>query len=159
MTEAAKIGDIFVTVTGCKDIIRREHFEVMKSGAIFANAGHFDVEINKVDLNDLAVSVRTARRNIQEFAMADGRKLYLLAEGRLVNLAAGDGHPAEIMDLSFAMQTVAALHILEHHQELTNDVHQVSYEFDQKVAALKLKAMGFSVDKLTKEQEEYINQA
>ena len=159
MVEAAKIGDIFITVTGCKNVIQRDHFAVMKAGAILANAGHFDVEINKVDLNELAVSNRQARKNIEEFVMADGRKLYLLAEGRLVNLAAGDGHPAEIMDLSFAMQTIAALHILEHHKELSNDVHLVSAEFDQKVAALKLKALGVSIDKLTKEQENYLSQA
>jgi adenosylhomocysteinase len=159
MVEAAKIGDIFITVTGCKNVIQRDHFAVMKAGAILANAGHFDVEINKVDLNELAVSTRQARKNIEEFVMTDGRKLYLLAEGRLVNLAAGDGHPAEIMDLSFAMQTIAALHILEHHKELSNDVHLVSAEFDQKVAALKLKALGVSIDKLTKEQENYLSQA
>lgn len=159
MEEAAKIGDVFVTVTGCKNVIQRDHFAVMKSGAILANAGHFDVEINKVDLNELAVSTRLARKNIEEFVMEDGRKIYLLAEGRLVNLAAGDGHPAEIMDLSFAMQTIAALHILEHHQELSNNVHQVSAEFDQKVAALKLKALGICIDKLTTEQALYLSQA
>jgi adenosylhomocysteinase len=159
MVEAAKIGDIFITVTGCKNVIQRDHFAVMKAGAILANAGHFDVEINKVDLNELAISTRQARKNIEEFVMEDGRKLYLLAEGRLVNLAAGDGHPAEIMDLSFAMQTIAALHILEHHKELSNDVHLVSVEFDQKVAALKLKALGVCIDKLTEEQANYLSQA
>ncbi len=159
MVEAAKIGDIFVTVTGCKNVIQRDHFAVMKAGAILANAGHFDVEINKVDLNELAISTRQARKNIEEFVMEDGRKLYLLAEGRLVNLAAGDGHPAEIMDLSFAMQTIAALHILEHHKELSNDVHLVSAEFDQKVAALKLKALGVGIDSLTEEQTDYLSQA
>lgn len=159
MIEAAKIGDIFITVTGCSNVINRQHFAVMKAGAILANAGHFDVEVNKVDLAQIAVSTRQARKNIEEFVMEDGRKLYLLAEGRLVNLAAGDGHPAEIMDLSFAMQVIAALHILQHHQELTNQVHQVSEEFDFKVASLKLKAMGFSIDTLTKEQEAYLTQA
>ncbi len=159
MVDAAKIGDVFITVTGCKDVIRQEHFAVMKAGALLANAGHFDVEINKVDLARLAVSTRQARKNIEEFVMKDGRKFYLLAEGRLVNLAAGDGHPAEIMDLSFAMQIVAALHILQHHQELSPAVHQVSAEFDLKIAALKLKALGISIDKLTQEQEDYLTQA
>ena len=159
MAKAAAVGEIFVTVTGCNDVIRREHLEVMKPGAIMANAGHFDVEINKVDLLALSSSTRTVRKNIEEFVMADGRKLYLLAEGRLVNLAAGDGHPTEIMDLSFAMQALAALHILNNHKNMTNDVHNLPYELDLQVAHLKLAAMGIEIDALTSCQTDYLHQA
>ncbi|HML34371.1 MULTISPECIES: adenosylhomocysteinase [Sporomusa] len=159
MQAAASQGDIFVTLTGCKDVIRREHMEVMKPGAILSNAGHFDVEINKEDLAALAISRRVVRKNIEEFAMADGRKIYLLAEGRLVNLAAGDGHPTEIMDLSFAMQTLAVLHIAGNHATLEKKVYTVTAEMDNRVAALKLKAMGFSIDRLTPEQEDYLHKA
>ena len=159
MAKAAAVGDIFVTVTGCNDVIRREHLEVMKPGAIMANAGHFDVEINKNDLLALSSSTRTVRKNIEEFVMADGRKLYLLAEGRLVNLAAGDGHPTEIMDLSFAMQALAALHILNNHKNMTNEVHNLPYELDLRVAHLKLAAMGIEIDALTSCQTDYLHQA
>jgi adenosylhomocysteinase len=159
MRDAASRGDIFVTLTGCKDVIRREHMEIMKPGAIMANAGHFDVEINKEDLSALAKSRKTVRKNIEEFVMEDDRKLYLLAEGRLVNLAAGDGHPTEIMDLSFAMQTLAVLHIAGKHAELENKVYTVTAEMDQRVADLKLKAMGFSIDRLTPDQHEYLHKA
>lgn len=159
MAEAAKRGDIFVTLTGCIDVIRREHFAVMKSGAILANAGHFDVEINKVHLAEMAVSKRGVRKNIEEYALADGRKLYLLAEGRLVNLAAGDGHPTEIMDLSFAMQTLSILHIMHNHQNLKNEVHNLPAELDQQVASLKIKAMGISIDALSEEQKRYLNES
>lgn len=159
MQEAAKLGDIFVTLTGCKDVIRQEHFAVMKSGAIMANAGHFDVEINKTDLSQAAVSCRVVRKNIEEFAMADGRKVYLLAEGRLVNLAAGDGHPTEIMDLSFAMQALAVLHIAEHHTEMKNKVYNIEDTLNTRVASLKLAAMGLTIDHLSEEQQQYLNQA
>lgn len=159
MIEAVKKGDIFVTVTGCNDVIRREHFEVMKPGAILSNAGHFDVEVNKVHLAEMAVSRRVVRKNIEEFVMKDGRKIYLLAEGRLVNLAAGDGHPTEVMDLSFAMQAIAVLHVLENHSRLEPKVYNLPYELDCKVAALKIKAMGISIDKLSPEQAEYLSKA
>lgn len=156
MDEAAPLGDIFITVTGCKDIIRKQHFAKMKNGAIFCNAGHFDVEINKPELNELAVSNRVVRNNIEEFVMQDGRKLYLLAEGRLVNLAAGDGHPAEIMDMSFSLQALSAKYVLENKGKLTNKVHVVPEFIDRKVAQLKLNSLGSSIDKLTPEQEEYL---
>ena len=159
MEDAAKEGDIFVTLTGCKHVICREHMAVMKTGAVLANAGHFDLEINKEDLNELAVSRRIVRKNIEEFVMNDGRKIYLLAEGRLVNLAAGDGHPTEIMDLSFAMQALAVLHILEHHQEMENQVFNFPDEVSTKVAMLKLTAMGLKIDSLTDEQKKYLMQA
>jgi len=159
MLDAAPRGDFFVTVTGCRDIIRREHMLVMKPRAIMCNAGHFDVEINKQHLAEVAASQRTVRKNIEEFVLKDGRKIYLLAEGRLVNLAAGDGHPTEIMDLSFALQAQAVLYIVENHGKLANEVYKVSYELDQRVAALKLKAMGLSIDSLSAEQIAYMNQA
>jgi adenosylhomocysteinase len=159
MAEAAKIGDIFVTLTGCADVIRGEHISVMKNGAMMANAGHFDVEINKNDLNALAVSHGTVRKNIEEFVLENGNKVYLLAEGRLVNLAAGDGHPTEIMDLSFAMQALAVLHILEHHQEMANKVYVAGDEVNARVAQLKLKAMGLNIDELSEEQRKYLGNA
>ena len=156
MAEAARKGDFFVTLTGCADVIRREHFAVMKSGAMLANAGHFDVEINKLHLAEMAISKRSVRKNIEEYALADGRKLYLLAEGRLVNLAAGDGHPTEIMDLSFAMQTLAILHILQNHQDMKPEVYTLPAELDQQVAALKIRAMGIAIDTLSDEQKRYL---
>ncbi len=159
MEEAAKTGDIFVTLTGCSDVIRSEHFAVMKTGALLANAGHFDCEISKPDLDAMAVSRKTVRKNIEEFAFADGRKVYLLAEGRLVNLAAGDGHPTEIMDLSFAMQALAVLHILEHHQSLKPDVYTLPDELNKRVALLKLSAIGIQIDELNAKQLAYLNQA
>jgi len=159
MDEAAKIGDIFLTLTGDKDIICKQHFAVMKNGAMMANSGHFDVEINKVDLNEVSVSHRQVRNNIEEFVQPDGRKLYLLAEGRLVNLAAGDGHPAEIMDLSFAVQFFSALHLLQHHAELGKDVYLMPEEINTKIAEIKLKSLGMAIDKLTPEQQAYLQQA
>ncbi|MBP2626481.1 MAG: Adenosylhomocysteinase [Firmicutes bacterium] len=159
MDDAAKEGDIFVTLTGCKHVINGEHINLMKSGAILANAGHFDLEINKDHLSEMSVSKRIVRKNIEEFIMTDGRKIYLLAEGRLVNLAAGDGHPTEIMDLSFAMQALAVLHILEHHQNMANQVFNFPDEVSTKVALLKLTAMGIEIDALTAEQKKYLMQA
>ncbi|WP_346354234.1 adenosylhomocysteinase [Azotosporobacter soli] len=159
MEEAAKVGDIFVTLTGCSDVIRREHFAVMKTGAILANAGHFDCEISKADLSVLAASRKIVRKNIEEFTMTDGRRVYLLAEGRLVNLAAGDGHPTEIMDLSFAMQALAVLHILNHHKNLAPEVYTLPNELNERVALLKLAGMGIAIDTLSDEQRKYLLQA
>lgn len=158
MEEAAKVGDIFLTVTGCNDVIRKEHFAVMKNGAMMANAGHFDVEINKVDLNEVSVSTRSVRKNIEEFVQADGRKIYLLAEGRLVNLAAGDGHPAEIMDLSFAVQFFSALHIVQNHQNMEHKVYLMPEEINQRIAKIKLQATGIHIDKLSAAQQAYLEQ-
>lgn len=140
MEEAAKIGDIFLTLTGCDNVINEKHFALMKDGVMMANSGHFDVEINKVDLLKNSVSHRPVRKNIEEYVQKDGRKLYLLAEGRLVNLAAGDGHPAEIMDLSFGVQFFSALHILNHHQEMENKVYLMPEEINTKIAQIKLKS-------------------
>lgn len=159
MEEAAKIGDIFLTLTGCDNVINEKHFALMKDGAMMANSGHFDVEINKVDLLKNSVSHRPVRKNIEEYVQKDGRKLYLLAEGRLVNLAAGDGHPAEIMDLSFGVQFFSALHILNHHQEMKNKVYLMPEEINTKIAQIKLKALGVELDELTKEQKAYLAKA
>ncbi len=156
MDEAAKYGDIFLTLTGDKDVIRKHHFEVMKNGAVMANAGHFDVEINIPELESISKSRRTVRNNIEEFLLDDGRKLYLLGEGRLVNLACGDGHPAEIMDLSFAVQLLSAKHILENKGKLDNDVYVISEDIDAEIAKIKLKAIGVEIDELTAEQREYL---
>ncbi len=159
MEEAAKIGDIFLTLTGCDNVINEKHFALMKDGAMMANSGHFDVEINKVDLLKNSVSHRPVRKNIEEYVQKDGRKLYLLAEGRLVNLAAGDGHPAEIMDLSFGVQFFSAFHILNHHQEMENKVYLMPEEINTKIAQIKLKALGVELDELTEEQKAYLAKA
>ena len=159
MEEAAKIGDIFLTLTGCDNVINEKHFALMKDGAMMANSGHFDVEINKVDLLKNSVSHRPVRKNIEEYVQKDGRKLYLLAEGRLVNLAAGDGHPAEIMDLSFGVQFFSALHILNHHQEMENKVYLMPEEINTRIAQIKLKALGVELDELTEEQKAYLAKA
>ncbi|MEG6511594.1 adenosylhomocysteinase [Desulforamulus ruminis] len=155
--EAAKMGDIFITVTGCKDVFTAKHYPHMKDGAILCNAGHFDVEVNKKDLAELSVSRRIVRKDIEEFVLQDGRKIYLLAEGRLVNLAAGDGHPAEIMDMSFALQALSARYVLENSGRLEKKVFVVPKEIDDRVADLKLKSLGVQIDSLTAEQEAYIN--
>ncbi|NJE43514.1 adenosylhomocysteinase [Thermococcus sp. GR6] len=156
MLEAAKIGDIFITATGDINCIRKEHFELMKDGVILANAGHFDVEISKPDLEALAVEINQPRPNITEYKLADGRRLYLLAEGRLVNLAAADGHPAEIMDMSFALQAKAAEYIRNNHEKLEPKVYVLPREIDEMVARIKLKAMGIEIEKLTEEQRKYL---
>lgn len=156
MSEAAKIGDYFVTVTGNRDVIRGEHYKVMKDGAILSNAGHFDVEVNKPELEALAVSKRIVRRNIEEYKLADGRKFYLLAEGRLVNLAAGDGHPAEIMDMTFALQAMSLKYVNDNYKTIGNHVVNVPYETDEQVARFKLEALGTSIDRLTTEQKSYL---
>ena len=156
MDEAAKYGDIFLTLTGDKDVIRKQHFEVMKNGAMMANAGHFDVEINIPELEAGSVSRRRVRNNIEEFVQKDGRKLYLLAEGRLVNLASGDGHPAEIMDLSFAVQFFSLAHILQNHEKLAKDVHLMPDKINQQIAEIKLEALGVKIDELSDEQKAYL---
>ncbi|HZK42739.1 MAG TPA: adenosylhomocysteinase [Syntrophomonadaceae bacterium] len=156
MSEAAHYGDIFITVTGNINVISKEHMEVMKDNAMMANAGHFDVEINKKDLELLATSVNRVRDNVDEYVMADGRKLHLLAEGRLVNLAAGDGHPAEVMDLSFSLQALSLMHVIQNKDKLDNHVYNVPEAIDKRVAYLKLAADGIKIDVLTEEQENYI---
>ncbi|MBW6462927.1 MAG: adenosylhomocysteinase [Bacillota bacterium] len=156
MLEAAKIGDIFVTTTGCRGIIAAEHVELLKDGAILSNAGHFDVEIDKNALATLGKNMGQPRQNIDEYKLNNGRRVYLLGEGRLVNLAAGDGHPAEIMDLSFALQFEAMLYLLREGKNLPKSVIKLPEQFDQNIAAIKLEAMGITIDKLTCAQEEYL---
>lgn len=156
MNEAAGIGDIFVTVTGCCDVITKEAFEVMKEGAIMCNAGHFDVEVDVKTLREMAKSSFLARENIMGYTLENGRTLYVIAEGRLVNLAAGDGHPAEIMDMSFAIQALSALYIVQHKNELTDMLITVPEEVDEKVARMKLKFWNVEIDALTDKQIEYL---
>ena len=156
MREAAKVGDIFVTVTGNKDVIRREHMELMKDGAILANSGHFNVEISLPDLEALAVEKRRIKPNVDEYVLRDGRRLYLLAEGRLVNLAAAEGHPSEVMDMSFSNQALCVEYLVKRGKELQPGVYPVPREIDEEVARLKLKAMGVEIDELTEEQRRYL---
>jgi adenosylhomocysteinase len=158
MREAARIGDLFITVTGNKSVIRREHMELMKDGAIVCNSGHFDVEIDKDGLRELATGgVRRPRSSVEEFMLADGRRLCLLGEGRLVNLAAAEGHPAAVMDMSFANQALAVEWMVKNHASLENRVYPVPPEIDKEVARLKLRAMDVEIDTLTPEQDRYLH--
>lgn len=156
MKEAAKVGDIFCTVTGGRDIITAEHFPLMKDGAILSNAGHFNVEVDMAALEKMAVKKYEARHNIQGYVMPDGRTLFTIAEGRLVNLAAADGHPAEIMDMSFAIQALSAKYLADNCGRLEADVVSVPREIDYEVARCKLDAMGVGIDSLSREQAEYL---
>jgi len=156
MAEAARIGDIFVTVTGNKNVLAREHFEAMKNGAVVANSGHFNVEIDIPALEKLASSKRATRDFVDEYVMKDGRKIYLLGEGRLINLAAAEGHPASVMDMSFANQALSCEFLAKNYKTLEKKVYAVPEELDKKVARLKLESMGVKIDKLTAEQEEYL---
>ena len=156
MKEAAKKGDIFVTVTGCSGVITAEHFAAMKDGAILCNAGHFDVEVDIAGLEKLAKEKYNARHNIQGYVLPDGKTLFVLAEGRLVNLAAGDGHPAEIMDMSFAIQAMSVKYLADNRKNLVPGVIPVPGEIDDYVARIKLASMGVSIDTLTEEQRDYL---
>ena len=157
MDEAAKVGDIFLTVTGCKDVIVPRHFEVMKDGAVLCNAGHFDCEVAVAELRKMAVRAEERRKNIVGYTLADGRTLNVLGEGRLVNLACGMGHPAEIMDMSFAVQALSLKWLAEHRDELTRKVYNVPDEIDDEIGWCKLAAMGIEIDRLTPEQEAYLS--
>lgn len=157
MKEAAKYGDFFVTVTGCAGVIDEEDFQELKEGAILCNAGHFDVEINMKRLREIALETAEMRNNIIGYKLPTGRWIYVLAEGRLVNLAAGDGHPAEIMDMSFAIQALSAKYLVEHEQELREKLIDVPREVDMEVASRKLRFLGKEIDVLTPEQEKYLN--
>lgn len=158
MDDAAPLGDIFLTVTGDINVVVERHFLKMKNGAICANAGHFDVEVSKKDLERICTSHYEARKNIEGYVLPNGKTVYLMAEGRLVNLAAGDGHPAEIMDLSFAMQALAAEYLCDHAGELQAHLYLLPRELDQRVAEIKLHSMGYRIDVLTQEQQDYLNQ-
>jgi adenosylhomocysteinase len=157
MTEAARLGDVFITVTGNRDVLRAEHFQVMKDGAIFCNSGHFDIEIDVKWLEDNKVSKNSKiRHQTDEYVMSDGRRLILLAEGRLVNLGAAEGHPAAVMDMSFSDQALTAEWLAKHHKELTPGVIDVPEEIDKEVARLKLASMGVDIDVLTPAQADYL---
>jgi adenosylhomocysteinase len=156
MAEAAKFGDVFVTSTGNKNVIDRHHFEVMKDGAIVANSGHFNVEINIPALQELAVAVHEPRTFIEQYTLPDGRKIAVLGEGRLINLAAAEGHPSAVMDMSFANQALCSEWMVAHAEELERRVYPVPEKIDKRIAALKLEAMGVEIDELTKEQARYL---
>jgi adenosylhomocysteinase len=156
MDEAAAVGDLFITGTGCKDIITEEHFRRMKDGAILANSGHYDVEVKVSDLERIAKARRAARHNVDEYTLDNGRHLYLIAKGRLVNLAAADGHPAEVMDMSFANQALSAEYLLKNKGRLESKVHLVPREIDEEVARLWLESHNIRIDTLTDEQKRYL---
>ena len=156
MNEAAVIGDLFVTLTGNKSVIAKEHFEKLKSGAILCNSGHFNVEIDLEALGKMASSRRQMREYVEEFALRDGRRIYVLGEGRLINLAAAEGHPASVMDMSFANQAQAVEYLVKNHASLERRVYAVPEELDKRVARMKLESMGVKIDRLTPEQERYL---
>ena len=158
MDEAAKRGDIFVTVTGCDNVIQPKHFSMMKDGAILSNAGHFDVEVNVAALREMAAEHYEARHNIEAFVLPGGKTVYVIAEGRLVNLASGDGHPAEIMDMSFAVQAMSARYLADHRSELKPGVVTVPREIDEAIARKKLETLGITIDSLSEEQKKYLGQ-
>src|SRR5712672_771277 len=156
MADAAKIGDIFVTVTGNKNVLAKEHFEVMKNGAVVANSGHFNVEIDIPALEKMSKAKRMTRDFVEEYAMGDGRKIYLLGEGRLINLDAAEGHRASLMDMSFANQALCSEYLVKNYASLEKKVYAVPVDLDKRVAKLKLESMGVKIDRLTSEQEEYL---
>ena len=156
MDEAAKIGDVFCTVTGNKNVLRKQHFEVMKDGAIVSNSGHFNVEIDIPALEKMSSSKRTTRNFVEEFSLKDGRKINLLGDGRLINLASAEGHPPSVMDMSFADQALSVEYLTKTHASLEKKVFPVPDELDKRVAKLKLESMGIKIDRLTLEQEEYL---
>ena len=156
LMEAARKGDIFITVTGNSSIIRREHFEVMRDGAVVCNTGHFNVEVNIPDLEAMARSKRRVRSFVDEFELNDGRCIYLLGEGRLINLAAAEGHPSSVMDMSFANQALCSAHLAKHGREMAKAVHPVPREIDEGISRVKLSTMGVQIDTLTPEQEKYL---
>ena len=156
MAEAAQIGDLFVTLTGNKSVIARDHFDRLKNGAILCNSGHFNVEIDLETLGKMASSRKPTREFVEEYAMRDGRKVYVLGEGRLINLAAAEGHPASVMDMSFANQALSAEYMVKNHAKLEKRVYAVPEDLDKNVAKMKLESMGVKIDRLTAEQEEYL---
>jgi adenosylhomocysteinase len=157
MDDAVKIGDVFVTATGCKDIIVKKHFEHLKEGAILSNTGHFNVEVDVKALEEYAKSKQEIRDNCVKYTLPNGKNVYLLAEGRLVNLSAAEGHPSEVMDLSFSNQVLALLQIVKFHKEMKPAVYEIPAEQDQRIAMLKLESMDAHLDTLTEEQKKYLN--
>ena len=156
MDQAARLGDLFITATGCKDIIVKRHFQVMKDNALLCNSGHFDCEVDVAALGEMAAERFDRRANIRGYRLPDGRTLNVLAEGRLVNLAAGNGHPAEIMDMSFAVQALSLEWLAKHRGELEKKVYNVPDEIDDQIGRVKLAAMGLAIDELTQEQRDYL---
>jgi adenosylhomocysteinase len=156
MEEAAKIGDVFCTVTGNKNVLAKQHFQAMKDGAIISNSGHFNVEIDIPSLEKLSSSKRTTRNFVDEYTMKDGRRINLLGEGRLINLAAAEGHPASVMDMSFADQALSLEYMVKNYASLEKKVYTVPVDLDKRVAKLKLESLGIKIDRLTSEQEEYL---
>jgi adenosylhomocysteinase len=156
MMEAAKWGDVFVTVTGNKSVIRKEHFQVMKDGAVVANSGHFNVELDLPAIEAMSIGKRQTREFVEEYTLPDKRKIYVLGEGRLINLVAAEGHPAVVMDMSFANQALCVEYLVKQAGQLAPKVYPVPVEIDQSIARLKLDSLGVSIDKLTPEQEEYL---
>jgi len=157
MDDAAKIGEFFVTVTGCKDVIVKRHYEVMRDNAFLANAGHFDIEFSKTDLAAMSTKIENRRPFIGGYHLADGRVLNVLADGKLVNIVAGNGHPADIMDMSLALQAMGCKYIAENGKSMAPDLYNVPLELDRQIAMMKSAAMGLGLDVLTQEQEDYIN--
>jgi len=157
MLQAAKVADIIISATGCKDIIRAEHLKALKGGCVMGNSGHFDNEISKRALEEYAGHPKKVREFVDEYTLPDGRKAYLLSEGRLMNLAAGQGHPVEIMDMSFSIQALAMEYLVKHHIEMTPQVYEIPKELDEMVARIKLRTMGVEIDALTKEQVQYLS--
>ena len=157
MAEAASQGDIFVTVTGYKHVIRSEHFDAMKDGAIVCNSGHFDIEIDLKSLREKATETKQVRPFTEQYQLPNGKSVVVLGEGRLVNLAAAEGHPSAVMDMSFANQALACEHLVKNQGKLAPGIHSIPVEVDQEIARLKLQAMGINIDALTSEQVEYIN--
>jgi adenosylhomocysteinase len=157
LKDAAKLGDIFVTITGDKNVLRKEHIEIMKDGAIIANTGHFNVEISVSDLESLSMSKREIRKNTEEYTLKNGKKIYLLGQGRIINLVAAEGHPSEIMDMSFADHALCCEYLVRNYRKLKPNVYDVPKEIDDRVATLKLESLGIETDKLTPEQKRYLS--
>jgi adenosylhomocysteinase len=156
LKEAAKIGDIFITITGDRDVIRKEHIELMKDGAIIGNTGHFNVEINVEDLESLSKSKREIRKHVEEYTLKNGKKIYLLGKGRIINLVAAEGHPSDVMDMSFADHALCCEYLVKNYKKLKPDVYNVPKEVDDRVAQLKLESMGIEIDQLTERQKKYL---
>jgi len=157
MEKAAPIGDFFCTLTGDIHVLRKEHFEMMKDGAIVSNSGHFNVEINLDDLREMSSSKRTMRDFVEEFRLKNGKRIYVLGEGRLINLAAAEGHPSSVMDMSFANQALCSEYIVKNHVSLEKQVYRVPMDIDREIARLKLASMGIEIDSLTAEQDAYLH--
>jgi adenosylhomocysteinase len=157
MAEAARQADIIISVTGCKDVVREEHFRTMKDGCVLGNSGHFDNEVSKKALEAMSSHKERVREHVDRYDLRDGRKVYLVAEGRLMNLAAGQGHPVEIMDMSFSIQALALEHLVRNHARMEPKVYPVPAEMDDLVARIKLRTMGLSIDALTPEQVKYLS--